>query len=293
MAENRYSFSEKFLSVLNHAFLIAVGLSCLVPFLFVVTVSLSSENSLAHYGATLIPREFSIDAFRFISSFGVRIMTAYKNTLFISIVGTVIGMVVITGVAYPMSKKQLPFREAFMKYVLFSMLFGGGLIPFYIVIRTLGIYNTYWALILPAAYNSWFMILMRNYFMSIPPSLEESALLDGANEIQILVRIIIPVSRPIIATIALFLIVGHWGSWYHALLFLDDNNKWPIMMFLRDIINSTRTADRLIGSNLPTYPPSQSLKMAVVVVCTLPILFAYPFAQKHFIKGIMIGSIKG
>ena len=293
MKRINYSFSEKAGSCFNYVFLTLIGLACVLPFLYVVAVSLTSENALGLHGASLIPREFSTDAYIFITTFRERVVLAYKSTLLITLTGTVLGLLVTSGVAYPMSKKDLPFRTPFMMYVLFSMLFGGGLIPLYVVIRTAGLYNSLWALILPGAYSSWNMILMRNFFMSIPASLEESALIDGANEIQILFKIMLPLSLPIMATLGLFMAVAYWNSWFGALLFLEDRKKWPIMMFLKEIVQSSRAADKMMDQSRAVLPPSESLKMAIVVVCTLPILFVYPFVQKYFVKGIMLGSVKG
>lgn len=293
MSKIRRGLSEKIGLPVNYVFLTIIGLLCVLPFLYIVMVSISSEKSLGLYGAQLIPKEFSLDAYKFIANYGHRIALAYKNTIFMTFMGTLIGLIVTAGIAYPLSKKNLPFRTPFMMYVLFSMLFGGGLIPFYIVIKTIGLYDSLWAIILPGAYSSWNMILMRNFFMTIPPSLEESALIDGANELQILFKIMLPLSMPIMATLGLFLAVGFWNNWFSALIFLGDRNKWPVMMFLKEVVQSTKVADKMMDQSRASFPPSQSLQMAVVVVCTLPILFVYPFAQKYFVRGILLGSVKG
>lgn len=196
--------------------------------------------------------------------------------------------------AYPLSKKNLPGRKGIMLYILFSMMFSGGIIPFYLVVRGIGLGNSIWALILPSCWSSWNMILMRNFFNAVPDSLEESAKLDGANDIQVLFKIVIPLSKSIIATIALFFAVGFWNSWYNALLFIDDSAKQPLMMFLKKIMETKNVGSSLIGSSsVADLPASESLRMATVVVCTLPILCSYPFVQKYFVKGVMVGSVKG
>lgn len=289
----RRSLSEHIGSVIVYTLLLVVGLGCLLPFVYVVSVSLSPESALAIHGATLIPREWSAESYQFILSYADRVLEAYRNTLIVTVVGTVIGLAVTAGLAYPLSKKNLPFRTPFMVYVLISMLITGGIIPFFLVIRQLGLTNTYWALILPGCFTPWNMILMRNFFMAMPQALEDSAYIDGANEVQILTRIVLPLSAPIMATVGLFLAVAFWNNWFAALLFLTDRGKWPIMMFLREVIEATSAADSMRYQSQVNYPPSQSLRMAVVVVCTAPILVVYPFAQKHFVKGVLIGSIKG
>jgi len=293
MKFKNYSIGEIIGRSLNAAFLTFVVLVCLLPFVYILSVSLSSDRALSIYGGTLIPKELSLGAYEFIIGFGSRVAYAYRSTLTMTIGGTVIGLLVTSGMAYPLSRKQLPFRTPIMMYILFSMLFVGGLVPFYITITNLGLYNSYLAIILPGCYSSWNMILMRNFFMSIPDSLEESALIDGANEVQILFKIILPLSKPIMTTIGLFISVAFWNNWFGAMLFLRDVRKWPLMLFLKEVIQSTRVSDRLVDAARAQFPPSESLKMAVIMVVTLPILLVYPFIQKYFVKGIMIGSVKG
>jgi len=256
-------------------------------------VSFTSERAIGLYGARLIPREWSFDAYRFIFRYGERIARSYVNTIIIAATGTILGTVMTAAFAWPLSDRTLPFRKAISLYVLFSMLFTGGIIPFYLVIRMLGLYDTYWALILPGAFTSWNVILMRNYFTSVPASLKESATIDGANDLQIFFSIILPVSKPILATIAMFLVVGFWNAWFGALLFLGDSGKWPIMMFLKEVLQTTKAASVIVNESRVTMPTAESIRMATVIVCTVPILVVYPLAQKHFVKGIMIGSMKG
>jgi putative aldouronate transport system permease protein len=291
--KNKISLGEILSNLFIYSILIVVVLVCLLPFVYILSVSLSTDKALSYYGGTLIPKEFSLNAYIFLFNYGSRIFNAYKSTLIITLGGTFIGLLVTSGMAYPLSRKDLPFRSSIMKYVFFSMLFGGGLIPFYIVVNSIGLSNSYLALILPGCYTSWNMILMRNFFMSLPQALEESAYIDGANEIQILFKIILPLSMPIMATIGLFLAIGFWNTWFGALLFLSDPEKWPLMLFLKEVLQSSRSADKLAGMTRAEYPPSESLRMAVVLICTVPILLVYPFVQKYFVKGVMIGSIKG
>lgn len=280
-------------TAINYSFLIFVSLICLLPFLFVVSVSVTTEEALGKYGASLIPKAFTLDAYKFILNNSYRVFHAFKSSLFMTTMGTLLGVLVTAGFAYPLSKKKLPFRTPIMMYVFFSMLFGGGLIPLFIIIKNLGLFNSYWSVILPVCYNSWNMILMRNFFSSIPDSIEESALIDGANEVVIFFRIILPLSKPILATISLFLAVGFWNEWFFSLLFLRDIEMWPIMLFLKEVLESQSAADQMAGLSQMTMPSSEAVRMATVFIFTFPILLVYPFVQKHFVKGVMIGSIKG
>ena len=242
----------------------------------------------------MIPAEFSVAAYKYLFSNAKSLLQAYGVTNFVTVMGTFLGTILAIFFAYPLSKKNLPGRNAIMLYILFSMMFSGGIIPFYLVVRGIGLGNSIWALILPSCWSSWNMILMRNFIQSIPDSLEESAKLDGANDIQILFRIIIPLSKAIIATISLYFAVGFWNSWYNALLFIDDSSKYPLMMFLKNIMQTKNVGVSLIGaSSVSDIPASEALRMATVVVCTLPILCIYPFIQKYFVKGVMVGSVKG
>ena len=271
-----------------------VGIITVVPFLYVISMSFTSDAALGTVGVRMIPAEFSVAAYKYLFSNAKSLLQAYGVTIFVTVMGTFLGTILAIFFAYPLSKKNLPGRNAIMLYILFSMMFSGGIIPFYLVVRGIGLGNSIWALILPSCWSSWNMILMRNFIQSIPDSLEEPAKLDGANDIQILFRIIIPLSKAIIATISLYFAVGFWNSWYNALLFIDDSSKYPLMMFLKNIMQTKNVGVSLIGaSSVSDIPASEALRMATVVVCTLPILCIYPFIQKYFVKGVMVGSVKG
>ncbi len=281
-------------SGMNYFWLILVGLITVIPFLYVISMSFTSETALGTIGVKLIPAEWSLEAYQYLFQNARDLVRAYGVTIFVTAAGTFLGTMLAIFFAYPLSKKQLPGRNGIMLYILFSMMFSGGLIPFYLVVRGIGLGNTIWALILPSCWSSWNMILIRNFFQSIPDSLEESAKLDGANDIQILFCIIIPLSKAIIATIALYFAVGFWNSWYNALLFIDDRKLQPLMLFLKNIMETKNVGASLIGSSSANQiPASEALRMATVVVCTLPILCVYPFVQKYFVKGVMVGSVKG
>lgn len=286
----RATGADRVVAVLNYVFLVCIVLLCIVPILYTVSISLTSEDAFNKFGVTLIPSEFSLDAYRALFQDGQRLFTSYGNTIFITLVGTVLSLVIMAGWAYPLSKADLPMRKFFLGYLLFSMLFSGGIIPFYLVVKNIfGLYNSIWAMILPYCFGSWNCILMKNFFSAIPESLEEAAKLEGANEIQILFTIVLPLSKSIMATVALFTAVTFWNSWFGSLLFITDTSKQPIMMYLKEMTSAIQAGTGAPGQDVPT----QSFQMAVVVACMLPIICVYPFLQKYFASGVMVGSVKG
>lgn len=274
--------------------LVLISILFLIPFWYVLSTSLSSEYALANFGVRLIPREFSLAAYRFMMTYSHDLVQAYFNTVLIA-GATTGGMLLITSLfAYPLSKKDFPGRTGIMMYVLFSMLVGGGLVPYYLAINWYGFNGSWLALIIPGSFSAWNMILMRNYFSSLPAELEESAFMDGAGYFTILFRIVLPLSKPILATLSLFCIIGCWNNWYSALLFLSKSRDlWPIMMFLKVVLESVNPATTWGMPAGGSFPPQESLKMATIILCIAPVLITYPFMQKYFVKGIMIGSIKG
>ncbi|GHU98441.1 sugar ABC transporter permease [Clostridia bacterium] len=291
----RASAGERVGAAVNYIVIALLSLTFFLPFIYVLSLSLTTERAVGMYGITLFPREWTFESYIFIFQRGQRILLAFRNTIFITVAGTVLSIFVTAGMAYPLSKKKLPFRNVFLKYVLFSMLFGGGLIPYYLVVsKFLGLKGNFLgmlAVILPGAYSSWNMILMRNFFSALPDSLEEAALIDGANELLVLFKIVLPLSMPIIATISLFNAVGFWNNWYGPLLFMSNDTP-TIMLFLKEVVSSTASIGESISPGAEA-PPSISVQMATVMVCTLPIIMIYPFLQKHFAKGVLIGSVKG
>jgi len=214
------------------------------------------------------------------------------TTILVTAVGTLVQLAFTVTMAYPLAKKTLRGRQVILSLVVFAMVFSGGMIPTFLLVKDLGLLNSYWALILPAAINPFSLIIIKNFFQELPQELEESAKMDGATEIGILWRILLPLSKPVLATFALFYAVGIWNDFMSPLLYLSDNSKWTLQMYLRQV---TASSDLLGTGNVdPNYiPPEQGIKFAVIVVATLPILIFYPFLQKHFAKGMLIGSVKG
>lgn len=277
---------------INYFLLFLLSLGFIIPFIYVISVSFSTENAIGLYGITLFPKEFSLDAYKYLFRSGGVIINAYINTIIITVITTVLSIIVTGGLAYPLSKVNLPFRQGFMYYVLFAMLFGGGMIPTYLVMTKLYMLkNSIWAIILPGTYSAWNMIVMKNFFSQLPKDIEEAALIDGANELRIFVSIVLPLSKPIIATVSLFTAVGQWNNWFGPLIYLDNVETPTIMLFLRGVISSSLN----IGSQFDSteVPPTQSVQMATVVACTLPIVCVYPFLQKYFASGVLVGGVKG
>lgn len=285
---------EKVFQGFNYVFLALLGLATIYPLWEVVRISLSTPAEASRMAFALWPKEISWDAYNHVlnNSF---IWTGYKNTIYRMVLGTVIQMVLTVLVAYPLSRKKLPHRSAFTLFVVFTMFFSGGLIPEYLLIQHyLHLGNTIWALVLPPAINTFSMLIVRNYFMAIPHEIEESAKIDGASDLRILSYIMIPLSIPILVTIGLWSLVAHWNAWFDALIFIRNGTDYPLQMVLRKIIiEATPMFDGTAGSDVSVNIAAETIKAASIIVGTLPIVMIYPFIQKYFIKGVMIGSLKG
>lgn len=293
----RLSRGEKVFTIANYIFMVIFTLIILIPMISVVVRSFLSEQEIARRGMfVLFPEDWHWDAYRMLWASHGNILRAYGNTLFITVVGTTLNLTFTIMLAYGLSKKYLRGRSFINGMVFFTMLFGGGMVPSYMLNKALHMINTRWVLIIPGLVNSWNMFMMRNFFYAIPDSLEESALLDGANPIQVLVKIVLPCSVASIATIGLFYAVGHWNQWFAATIFITDSKLLPMQNILRNIISSDSLSDLDTAAlNTLEYikPPQEALKGATIVITTLPILLVYPFIQKYFVKGVMVGSIKG
>lgn len=275
----------------NVIFLGCCGLITVLPFLYIIAGSFATEAELAERSFFIFPETFSLDAYRYIFSTPTFIRSMGVSVL-ITVVGTIVQLFFTFTMAYPLAKRHIKGRNLLLNLVIFAMLFSGGMIPTYIVVKSLGLLDSYWALILPMAINPFNLIIIKNFFQQLPKELEESAKIDGCSEIGVFLRIALPLSKPIIATFALFYSVGIWNDFFHALLYINDSAKWPLQMVLRQV---TILSDLTGTTNdmMETVPPEQSIKLAVIVIATLPILAVYPFLQKHFAKGILIGSVKG
>ncbi|KAF2413634.1 ABC transporter permease [Microbacterium sp. B35-04] len=293
MAREKYRFNTpagRVFDVFNVVLLIGIGIVALVPFVYVLAGSFATEAELATRSFFLWPETFSLDAYEAIFT-SPAFIRALITTIAVTAVGTAVQLALTATMAYPLSKANLPGGRVILSLIVFTMVFGGGMIPTFLVVKDLGLLNNYWALILPMAINPFSLIIIKNFFQQLPAELEESAKIDGANELQTLWNIVLPLSKPVLATFALFYAVGIWNDFMSPLLYLNDNSMWTLQMFLRQVTVAT---DLSVVEQDPTQlPPAQGIKFAVIIVATLPIVLFYPFLQKHFAKGMLIGSVKG
>ncbi|MCM3175170.1 carbohydrate ABC transporter permease [Paenibacillus sp. MER 99-2] len=280
--------------VLNYIMLGVLGLLTVLPFLYIIGNSFATEAEITERSFFLIPKVFSLSAYEYIFSSST-MFRSIGVSIFITVVGTFVNLFFTLTMAYPLSRSDFWGRNMLMNMVIFSMLFGGGMIPTYLVIRGLGLLDSYWSLMLPGAISAFNLIVVKNFFQQMPPGLEEAARIDGCSDLGVLWRIVLPLSKPVIATFALFYAVGHWNNFFSALLYISDSTKWPLQVMLRQIVLLSQASVGDMANMDPNFvkPPEQSVKMAVIIVGTIPILLVYPFLQKHFAKGVMLGSIKG
>jgi putative aldouronate transport system permease protein len=239
------------------------------------------------------PSKWSLEAYKYIMS-GGGFVKAFSNTLYITAVGTPLNVCFNAGLAYMISKRDLPGRSVILKLIIFTMLFGPGMIPHYLNIMKLGLLDTFWACILPATCSAWTLMVMKSFFQSLPSDLEEAAIIDGCSQLQIFYRIILPISKAMLATFTLFSAVYYWNVYFSAVMYISRSSMWPLQVFLQQIILSLNFAEFMdTGLEVTSDVPVEVAQMACIVVACAPIMLVYPFLQKHFAKGIMLGSIKG
>lgn len=284
-------------TVVNTIVMILVIVITLYPLLYVLSISLSSTEYVQANMITFYPKGFNTSAYKEVLR-NQYFWGAYKNTVVYTAVGTAINIVLTCTLAFCLSRKELIWRKGITLFVVFTMFFGGGLIPNYILVNALGLYNTMWAIVLPGAINTYNMIIVRTYMQGIPDEIIESVRIDGGNDLQIFTKIIIPLSKPVIATISLFYAVAHWNAYFQPMIYLKDRVRYPLQVILREMIVDQNFQDMSlgelsmeIGGGSP--PTSEMLINASIIVSLIPILCVYPFIQKYFVKGVMIGSLKG
>lgn len=285
------SFGENAFDVINYFLLILVMLLCAYPMLYIFNSSVSDpQQLLASRSLMLLPEGFSIEAYTKVFQ-NPKIYSGYMNTLFYVIIGTAVNLFMTTLAAYALSRPDLYGRSFFMKLITFTMFFGGGMIPTFLLIQNLGLLDTRLAMILPTAISTFNFIIMRTNFMSIPLALIESAKIDGANDFRILFQIVVPLSKPIIAVMTLYYAVDHWNDFMGPLLYLRSQDLYPIQIILRDILLSNST-EAMGSANDTGFAIGENIKYATIIVSTLPILLVYPFIQRYFVQGALIGAIK-
>ena len=288
------SVGDKIYTFVCRAFIWFVVVVTLYPFIYVLSCSISEPISVMQNKVILFPVGFSVDVYKKILAYPP-FTQGYLNTIFYAVFGTMINMAFTTLMAYPLSRSNLFARKYFMFIISITLLFSGGIIPTYLVVNSLGLIDTRWAMLLPGAISTWNLILMRTFFQSIPDEMVEAAKIDGATEMQTFWHIMLPLSQAALATITLYYAVGHWNAYFSALIYLNKPSLQPIQVFLRNIIAAAQTADLIDYTSVSANDllMGEAIKYATIVVVATPIIVAYPFIQKYFVQGVMIGSLKG
>ncbi|MDR2096808.1 MAG: carbohydrate ABC transporter permease [Treponema sp.] len=283
--------------IFNYFFMIFICVIMIYPFLFVLAASLSSSSHVARGMVGIIPKGFNLNAYEEVFKYKY-IWTGYRNTILYTVCGTAINLFMTVCGAYPLSRKQFYGRGFFTFFIALTMFFSGGLIPTYLIMRSYKLLNTFWVMILPGAVSTWNMIIMRTFFQNLPVELEEAAIIDGCSDVGVLAKIVLPLSTASIMTIGMFYAVGHWNSWFNAFIYLRDYDRYPLQLFLRLIVLLNQVNDITAGQSAVITENmenviSDTIKYSVIIVAAAPILCVYPFIQKYFVKGVMVGSIKG
>ena len=288
----RRSVGDIIANVVIYILLTLIAVIMVIPFIYVIAASFATEAEIQTRPIFFIPDSPTLDAYARIfdmDDMGTRVFHSLLISVCVTAIGTFINLFFTTTMAYGLSRSNLIGKKPLLNMVLFTMVFGGGMIPLFLVVKGLGMYDTYSALILPGAISAYNMIIVRNFFMELPRELEEAASIDGCSDIGIFIKIALPLSLPCLATFGLFYAVGHWNNYFGALLYLEDSTKFPFQLVLRNIV--MQTAETQTDPN--ALIPEDTLKMAVIVIGTVPILIVYPFLQKHFAAGVMVGAVKG
>ena len=280
---------------INYTVISIAAITTVLPIIYIIFNSFATELELQTRSMFIIPHTWSLNAYQYIFS-SDKLIRSFANSVFITVCGTLINLFFTVTMAYPLSKKYLRLRTPILNLVIFSMFFSGGMIPGYILVSSwLHMRGTYWAILLPGAISAYNMMIVKNFFQGIPQELEESANLDGCNDLMTLIRIVLPLSLPVLATFGLFYAVGHWNSYFGAMIYLPDEKMAPLQLILRQIIIAATTSAADMALMDPDFvePPKESINMAIIVVATVPIMCIYPFLQKYFVKGVMVGALKG
>jgi putative aldouronate transport system permease protein len=286
------SLGDRIFNIVNISLLAIIAVITIFPIYYVVVVSFTDPSEYIQKGMVLFPEKWSLESHKYLLS-----TKAFPKALgvsgFLAVVGTICSLAVTSSLAYALSRKRLQGRRILLLLVLFTILFSPGIIPNYILIRELGLINNLWSVIFVAMSNGWFVILMKGFFDSIPEDLDEAAAIDGCNDITAWFRIVLPLSMPALAAFGLFFAVSYWNQYFNAFLYLNDADKWPIQVLLQNMLVDASSSGLELDDSFVAPPPAETLKMAAVVIAIVPILFVYPFLQKHFAKGVMVGSVKG
>jgi putative aldouronate transport system permease protein len=286
------SIGDKSFDAINYLFVTLFSLACLFPFIYVASFSVTPYSEYLENPMKLIPSHIEFGAYKQILHMPL-MWTGYRNTILITLIGVAINIVLMLVSAYPLSKTDLKGRNAVLMLITFTMFFNGGLIPNFYLVKSLHLYNTLWSLILPGVLSAYNLILMKNFVAAIPPSLEEAAFIDGANELKVLWKVIVPLSKPAIATFVIFHAVTQWNTFFPAVMYTSKRDLWPLMLILRDLVvdDGGLAKDAMDASSAGV--TVFTIKMAIIIFASLPILLVYPFLQRFFMQGLLVGSIKG
>ncbi|MCE5168697.1 carbohydrate ABC transporter permease [Paenibacillus profundus] len=285
---------DRVFNITNITVLILIALATVFPIYYTIVLSFTDPTEYYSKPLILFPEKWTLDAYRYLLSNGL-FVSALGVSTFLATVGTALSLIVTAGLAYALSRKRLRFRRAMMFLILLTFLFQPGLVPAYLIVRNLGLIDSIWSLILPSLTSGWYALLMKGFFDSIPDSLEEAGRIDGCNEIGVFWRIMLPLSLPALVAFGLFFAVGYWNTYFNALMYINDQNRWPLQVLLQNMLVDPSTMGG--GAGVESFRanrqmPTETLKMAAVVIATIPIMLVYPFLQKHFAKGAMVGSLK-
>lgn len=287
-------------TALIHLFFIVTCLTFIVPMIYVLSISFSSEKAISDFGYSLIPKVWSLDAYKHIFRNPDQVIYSYQTTIFFSLVGSFASLLVMALVAYPLSRQNFKLRQPITFFIFFTMLFGGGLIPTYILnTQYLHLGNTIWIYILPGLASAWYIIIIRTFFSQLPQSLVESAKVDGAKELRIFFQIVLPLSKPVLATVLLMTLLGKWNDWYTSLIYIRDSKLYSLQYMLQKMLREAEFVKGLSNSQmglniqLETEVPTESVRFAMVIVAAGPMLVVFPFFQKYFTRGLTVGAVKG
>lgn len=288
------SRNEKIARAAIYLILGLTTLAFLIPFVIVFSTSFISEAEFAERGGyVLYPQQIDFGAYQILFGRSQVILNAYRVTLIRVVLGTFLNLAFTATLAYVLAQRKLPGRVPLTIFVFITMVFSGGLIPRFLLVDALGLRNTMWSMVLPPLISAWNLLILRNFFMSLPDEFYEAAIMDGASPLTILLRIVLPLSLPAIATIGLFYAVFHWNAWFDAAIYIDRSDMRPLQIILRSLLRSTTLQGMEELAFIEKPPPAASLRSALIIVSTVPVLFVYPFIQRYFVTGIMIGGIKG
>ena len=287
---------DRIIQIVGYLLIGIFALFCVLPFYLIVVASFTDEASLIRNGYPLFFRDFSLEAYKLGLKNPVSILKAYGNTIAVTLVGTLFSILLSTMTGYVLSRKDFPWRNKFSFFFFFTTLFNGGLVPWYIMcVRYLNMKNSYMGLILPLMFSVWNMIIAKSFMSGIPAAITESAKIDGANDFVIFVKLILPLSKPLVATLGLFAALAYWNDWYNCMLYITDENMFNLQYYLQRMLGSAealRIVAEKSGIALPSVP-LESMKMAMTIIATGPIVLLYPFVQRYFVKGLTIGAVKG